>query len=282
MKSVIRSRSTRFDLAVPLVHSGSQKPLFLLCNDDGVHAPGIRVLAEAIAPLGEVVVVAPHVERSASSHAISIHSPLRVEQLSKNFYAVEGTPADCIMLACRRLLHRKPSWIISGINRGANLGIDTLYSGTVHAAMEGALHGYRAMAVSTHGRGMLKYDAAGQIVRMLLEREDLLAVDGRFTINVNVPNLDFSELKGIRVAGLGRRIYEDEMVEGIDPRGRPYYWIGAGGEMFEDIPDSDCCLVDQGYATVSVLKPSLLDERANDQLRQVLPDAFAGAFAKGT
>lgn len=258
----------------------SQKPLFLLCNDDGVHAPGIRVLAEAIAPLGDVVVVAPHVERSASSHAISIHSPLRVEQIARNIYAVEGTPADCIMLACRRLLHRKPSWIISGINRGGNLGIDTLYSGTVHAAMEGALHGYRAMAVSSHGRGNLRYDTAGQVVRMLLERQDLLAVGDRFTINVNVPNLPMEDLKGITVAGLGRRIYEDEMVEGIDPRGRPYYWIGAGGEMFEDIPDSDCYMVDQGFATVTVLKPSLLDERANDQLRRVLPDAFSGAFPR--
>ena len=258
----------------------TQKPLFLLCNDDGVHAPGIRVLAEAIAPLGDVVVVAPHVERSASSHAISIHSPLRVEQIARNIYAVEGTPADCIMLACRRLLHRKPSWIISGINRGGNLGIDTLYSGTVHAAMEGALHGYRAMAVSSHGRGNLRYETAGQVVRMLLERQDLLAVGDRFTINVNVPNLPMEDLKGITVAGLGRRIYEDEMVEGIDPRGRPYYWIGAGGEMFEDIPDSDCYLVDQGFATVTVLKPCLLDERANDQLRRVLPDAFSGAFPR--
>jgi 5'-nucleotidase len=115
---------------------------------------------------------------------------------------------------------------------------------------------------------------------MLLERQDLLAVGDRFTINVNVPNLPFDELKGIAVAGLGRRIYEDEMVEGIDPRGRPYYWIGAGGEMFEDIPDSDCYLVDQGYATVSVLRPSLLDERANDQLRAKLPDAFSEAFQK--
>lgn len=261
----------------------SGKPLFLLSNDDGVHAPGIRALADAVRALGEVVVVAPHVERSASSHAITIAQPLRVEHLHEGVYAVEGMPADCIMLACRKILSRRPNWIISGINRGGNLGVDTLYSGTVHAAMEGAMHGCRAMAVSCQGRSdkrnEFRYETAGKVVQLLLADDSWLRhVPPEAVINVNVPSLAFEDLKGIRIAGLGRRVYEDELVEGIDPRGRPYYWIGAGGEMFEDIPGSDCLLIDQGFVTVSILRPSLLDERSNRELEGVIPSLFASNF----
>ena len=255
------------------------RPLFLLTNDDGVHAPGIRALADAVKGMGEVTIVAPHVERSAASHAISIHQPLRVENIHDGVYAVEGMPADCVMLALRKLMKRRPNWILSGINRGGNTGVDTLYSGTVHAAMEGAMHGHRAMAISCHGRSNLRYDTAGKVVQTLLENQSWLShVPERSTVNVNVPSLPFEELKGIRIAGLGRRIYEDEIVEGIDPRGRPYYWIGAGGEMFEDIPESDCLLIDQGFVTVSILRPSLLDEKSNGALEGVVPTLFANKF----
>lgn len=258
--------------------SNAQRPLYLICNDDGVHASGLRALAAAVRELGEVVVVAPHVERSATSHAITIGQPLRVENLGDGVYAVEGTPADCVMLALRKILHRRPVWVLSGINRGANLGIDTLYSGTVHAAMEGSLHRVRGMAISALGRTSLRYDTAAKVVQTLLREQswaEQLPEDA--TININVPCLGYEELKGIRVAGLGRRIYDDEMVEGIDPRGRPYYWIGAGGEMFEDILESDCLLSDEGYVTASVLRPALLDEAANHRLKAMLPTNLLGA-----
>jgi len=252
------------------------RPLFLLSNDDGVHAPGIRALADTVRELGEVVVVAPHVEKSATSHAISIHQPLRVERFGAGTYAVEGTPADCVMLACRRLLTRKPQWVLSGINRGGNLGIDTLYSGTVHAAMEGALHGYRAMAISLQGKATeaLRYETAAKVVKILLQKRDLLDVAPGITVNVNVPNLAFGDIRGLAIAGMGRRLYDDQIVEGIDPRGRPYYWHGAGGEMFEDIPGSDCLLLDQGYVTVSMLRPSLLDDEANRRAEAKWPQLF--------
>jgi 5'-nucleotidase len=250
----------------------------LLSNDDGVHAPGIRALAEAVTPIADVVVVAPHVERSASSHAISISLPLRVEEIGPNFFAVEGTPADCIMLACRKLLRRKPNWVLSGVNRGANLGIDTIYSGTVGAAMEGTLHGIPSMAVSCFGRAkdILHYETAGKVVRLLLEQPEIqdIAKDG--LLNVNVPNLPWNRLRGIAVATLGRRIYEEEMQEGTDPRGRSYFWIGAGGEMFDNIPGSDCVLIDEGFVTVSVLRPSFLDESGNERLKQRLQGIFEG------
>ena len=258
-----------------------QKPLFLISNDDGVHAPGLRALAAAVKDLGDVVIVAPHVERSATSHAISIHLPLRMEQIEPKIYAVEGTPADCVMLAIRKLLHRKPTWVLSGINRGANLGVDTIYSGTVAAAMEGTLHNIPSIAVSTYGKAQdhLHYESAAKVVRMLLERPEVLGdVTRTSLVNVNVPNLPFEKLKGIAVTSLGRRIYEDEMQEGTDPRGRAYYWIGAGGEMFEDIPNSDCVMIDQGFVTMSVLRPSFLDEQGNALFETKLAGVFDQAF----
>lgn len=257
------------------------RPLFLVSNDDGVHGPGVRTLANAVRDLGDVVIVAPHVERSASSHAISIHLPLRIEQVEPNIYAVEGTPADCVMLAIRKLLRRKPNWVLSGINRGANLGVDTIYSGTVAAAMEGTLHNIPSIAVSTFGKARehLHYESAAKVVRMLLERPEILGdVTRSSLVNLNVPNLPFEKIKGIAVASLGRRIYEDEMQEGVDPRGRAYYWIGAGGEMFEDIPNSDCVMIDQGYVTASVLRPSFLDEHGNATLQSKLAGVFDQAF----
>jgi 5'-nucleotidase len=262
-----------------------QRPLFLISNDDGVHAPGVRALAASVKDLGDVVIVAPHVERSASSHAISIHLPLRIEQVEPNIYAVEGTPADCVLLAIRKLLRRKPSWVLSGINRGANLGVDTIYSGTVAAAMEGTLHGIPSIAVSCFGkeRETLHYGTAGQVVRMLLDRSDVMSEVTRDSLlNINVPNLPFEQLKGITVTTLGKRIYEESMQEGTDPRGRSYFWIGAGGEMFEDIPNSDCVMIDQGYVTASVLRPSFLNEQGNHVLGTKLAGVFDQRFtAKG-
>ncbi len=259
------------------------RPLFLITNDDGVHAPGVRMLANAVKDLGDVIIVAPHVERSASSHAISIHLPLRLEQVEPNIYAVEGTPADCVMLAIRKLLRRKPNWVLSGINRGANLGVDTIYSGTVAAAMEGTLHNIPSIAVSTFGKARehLHYESAAKVVRMLLEQPDVLGeVTRSALVNLNVPNLPFEKLKGISVTSMGRRIYEDEMQEGTDPRGRAYYWIGAGGEMFEDIPKSDCVMIDQGFVTASVLRPSFLDEQGNALLEAKLAGVFDHTFSR--
>jgi len=255
----------------------------LITNDDGVHAPGVRMLANAVKDLGDVIIVAPHVERSASSHAISIHLPLRLEQVEPNIYAVEGTPADCVMLAIRKLLRRKPNWVLSGINRGANLGVDTIYSGTVAAAMEGTLHNIPSIAVSTFGKARehLHYESAAKVVRMLLEQPDVLGeVTRSALVNLNVPNLPFEKLKGISVTSMGRRIYEDEMQEGTDPRGRAYYWIGAGGEMFEDIPKSDCVMIDQGFVTASVLRPSFLDEQGNALLEAKLAGVFDHTFSR--
>lgn len=247
-------------------------PLFLLSNDDGVHAPGLRVLAEEMKKHGEVYVAAPHVERSAFSHAITIAQPLRKEELRKGVFAVEGTPADSVMLALQQIIPRMPSWVISGINRGANLGTDTIYSGTVGAAMEGFISGCRSIAVSVEGYEPLNYETAARIVSMLIAKQDKLDVIAKQgVLNINVPNLPFDKIAGIEVATLGRRVYEQQMQMGMDPRGRPYFWIGGGGRTHEDLPGSDCVLVDQGFATISVLKPDLLHREATAQLKELLP-----------
>lgn len=247
----------------------SSRPLFLVSNDDGVHAPGLKALATMLRELGDVVIVAPHVERSAVSHAITIAQPLRLERIAENTYAVEGTPADCMMIAFWKVLKRRPDWVVSGINRGGNLGIDTLYSGTVGAAMEGALHGVRTIAVSCQGERPLKYETAAYVTRRLIENEAQWSevIKGR-VLNVNVPSIDISALKGLAFSRLGRRIYDQNLVEGVDPRGRPYFWIGGGGDSHMDIEGSDCNLFDEGYATASVLKPELFDETTTNALRQ--------------
>lgn len=260
----------------------SERPLFLLSNDDGIHAPGIHALYEAIKPLGNVVVVAPHVEQSATSQSITIAKPLRVEKLKENFYAIEGTPADCVLFGMNEILGRKPDWVLAGINRGANLGLDTLYSGTVGAALEGVLQGVRAMAVSSHGTSFdsLKYETAGRIARMLIENEAELVGSHEGLINLNVPSIDFSEVKGIKAATLGRRVYEEYFIKGYDPRGRDYYWLGGTDFKFTGAEDSDCVIIDQGYATVSFLRPSLLDEKVNEKLAEDVDRLMVNGFWK--
>jgi len=147
--------------------------------------------------------------------------------------------------------------------------------------MEGVMHGIPALAVSSFGkaRETLNYASAGRVVKELIKSQDMLAEFlSQGLLNINVPNLPFEQIKGLRVAGLGKRMYDEEMQEGTDPRGRPYYWIGAGGEMFADIENSDCSLLDQGYVTMSVLRPSLLDEQSNARLEKRISDRFEGLF----
>ncbi len=245
------------------------KPLILLCNDDGVHAPGIKALAMAVEPFADVVICAPHVERSGSGQALSLTTPLRVERIASNTYACEGTPTDCVMFGILNLLDRKPDWVLSGINRGSNIGQDTLYSGTVAAAMEGCLHGVPAMAVSFNKRDAFEltdYADAAKVVRVLFTHADLLAPARQGVLNVNIPDAPLASMRGFKVCTLGRRIYESQIVPSVDPRGRPYYWIGGGGSEFVDMPGSDCVLLDQNFVTLSVLQPDHVHPEANSAI----------------
>lgn len=257
------------------------KPFFLICNDDGVHAAGIRALAQAIEPFADYLIVAPHVERSGSGQGLSLTQPLRTERLSSNIYAVEGTPTDCVIFAMNKLVPRRPDYVLSGINRGSNIGQDTLYSGTVAAAMEGCIQGIPSVAFSLQGRKAFEigaYADAIKVVRLLLAHDELLAPAKGAVLNVNIPDVPLASMRGFAVTRLGRRIYDSAIAESIDPRGKPYYWIGGGGEDVEDIPGTDCKLLSEGYITLTVLSPDHVLQSANDALKARSEDKLSASL----
>ncbi|HEY6101200.1 MAG TPA: 5'/3'-nucleotidase SurE [Anaeromyxobacter sp.] len=210
----------------------------LLSNDDGVHAEGLRALAAAFEG-DEVWVVAPDREQSASSHAISLHRPLRMQEVAARRFAVDGTPTDAVYMGLNLVLRNaRPDVVVSGVNHGPNLGNDVLYSGTVAAAMEAALLGVNAIAVSLAGPPPHEFEDAARFAAALARRVVSAPAPAPLLLNVNVPP---GPVRGYRFVRLGRRTYGNEVVEKTDPRGRRYYWIGGeGGPVNEDIPGSDC------------------------------------------
>jgi len=228
------------------------RPLILCSNDDGIDAPGIRAAEEALADLGEVVVCAPDRERSAASHAISLDRPLRVTEVSPGRFAVSGTPVDCIYLAMLHVCPRPPALVVSGINRGYNMGSDVFYSGTVAAAVEGAIRGTPALAVSLDFRTALggRYGDAARFTHAVAHAILEQGLPPATVLNVNVPPGDLS---GYRFTCLGRRIYRDLVDVRKDPRGRHYYWIGGPDIGHGDVPGSDCDAVANGHASITPL-----------------------------
>jgi 5'-nucleotidase len=246
----------------------------LLSNDDGVHAAGLQALAAAFSDQDEVWVVAPDREQSASSHAISLHRPLRMVEVRPRWFAVDGTPTDAVYMGvCKVLRATPPDVVVSGINHGPNLGNDVHYSGTVAAAQEGALLGVPAAAISLAAPPPHDFAPAARfavaLVRELLRRP---RQDGPpLLVNVNVPP---GPVRGFCFARLGRRTYGNDVVEKTDPRGRTYYWIGGeGGARNEDIAGSDCNAVTEGLASVTPLQ---LDPTAGGVL-----DALRGLSVPG-
>jgi len=226
----------------------------LLSNDDGVHAPGLAALAAAF-PRDEVWVVAPDREQSAASHAISLHRPLRIVQVGERRFAVDGTPTDAVYLALNHVLRgRPPDVVVSGVNHGPNLGNDVLYSGTVAAAMEGALLGVTAIAVSLATRPAHDFGPAAAFAADLAHALLARPPERPVLLNVNVPA---GPVRGYRFTRLGVRTYGNEVVEKIDPRGRSYFWIG-GDASHQDIPLSDCnTVLDEGLVAVTPLRLDL-------------------------
>jgi 5'-nucleotidase len=239
----------------------------LVSNDDGVHAPGLRALVEALSALGEVTVMAPLTEQSATSHALTLHHPLRIKDLGDRTFGVEGTPTDCVLLAVREFLGARPDLVVSGVNHGPNMGEDVIYSGTVAAAMEGALLGIPSMAVSLASWKFREPAAAASIAaelaRVLLDANP----PSRFLVNVNVPPVPREEIRGIRVTRLGTRVYNDAIVKKIDPRGRDYYWIGGAAPTWEPGSDTDFAAVEEGYVSLTPLLLDITDARGFDYLR---------------
>ena len=227
-----------------------QQPLILVTNDDGVHAPGIKALAGALAALGEVHVVAPDREVSACAQSLTLKHPLRAEKIQEQVHSVDGTPADCVNLALVKLLPRRPDLVVSGINRGANLGEDVFYSGTVGGAREGTFFRVPSIAVSLAGRAESDFSHAAafsvKIARMVLEK----GLPERTLLNVNVPS---GTPVGAMITVQGRREHEGTILEGLDPRRRPYYWIEEGSDRWLTDETSDIHAIRQGYISITPL-----------------------------
>ncbi len=244
--------------------------IILVSNDDGVDSPGIKELARAMKRIkgARVVVVAPAGEQSATSHSLTLHRPLRIEKMANGFYAVDGTPTDAVTLAIHRVLRRKPDLIISGINRGANLGEDVHYSGTVAAALEGAIMGIPAIAVSVAGKDDFRYDVAGRFAKKLVVKVLKEQWPPGLLLNVNVPSLPADKIKGYEMTILGRHDYGDVIVDKLDPRGRPYYWIGSDPRTFADIPRSDCSAIMQKKISVTPIQLDMTDHKFLSELQK--------------
>lgn len=232
--------------------SGISPMKILVSNDDGVHAEGIRALSEALAACGEVIVVAPDRNRSGASHSLTLEVPLRVTRIAETgYHAVKGTPTDCVHLAVNELVRPEPDMVVAGINHGANLGDDVIYSGTVAAATEGRHLGFPSLAISLVGKTHFATAAhyAAQLVRGMMVHP--LPADQ--ILNVNVPDLPLDQIKGIRVTRLGNRHRAESVICSEDPRGQPIYWIGPPGSQQDAGEGTDFAAIEQGYVSITPL-----------------------------
>jgi 5'-nucleotidase len=231
------------------------RPLVLCSNDDGVHAPHLVALAARIEAFADVLVVAPERQRSAASHAITLHKPLRLHEVAPRRFSLSGTPVDCVYLGMLKLCDRKPAIVVSGVNDGYNLGSDVFYSGTVAAAVEGALRGAAGIALSLAPRSPepeQALDFAAAVVRAALEEP----APAGTVLNVNMPGQGSD---GYQWTTLGRREYADDVIERSDPHGRPYYWVGGGPSGHEHVPGTDCVAVARGWNSITPMHLDLTD-----------------------
>ncbi len=228
----------------------------LLSNDDGYFAPGLEHLAAAVASFAEIEVVAPERDHSGASNSLTLDRPLRIRQAANGFYYVNGTPTDCVHLAVTGLLKQMPDMVISGINNGANMGDDVVYSGTVAAATEGFLLGIPSIAVSLCVKEGDYFETAALVVRDLVKRH-LRSPAGAWLMNVNVPNVPFSSLKGFQITRLGRRHKAESMIPMESPRGGTVYWLGAAGAAADAGEGTDFHAVENHFVSITPLRTDL-------------------------
>jgi 5'-nucleotidase len=258
----------------------------LVSNDDGVDAPGIRVLAERLGEVADVTVVAPDRDRSGASNSLTLDAPLRVLPMANGYYRVAGTPTDCVHLALAGLLDDEPDMVVSGINNSANLGDDVIYSGTVSAAMEGRFLGLPAIAVSlvSHDHKGVHYDSAAKAVLLLMNRLLVDPLPADTILNVNVPDLPWADIQGFEVTRLGRRHRAAPCIAQTDPRGRPIWWIGPAGEADDAGPGTDFNAVRRGFVSVTPIHVDLTRFQALEKVSswmQPLSDEMSNAMAEG-
>ena len=226
----------------------------LVTNDDGIRSQGIIILAKTLQEVGDVVVIAPDREKSATAHSLTLHRPLRLEKFRNNCYAVDGTPADCVHLAVNGILSEGPQLVVSGINKGPNLGNDITYSGTVSAAFEGTLLGIPSFAISLASRSRFKFDTAARFAARVARYIMKKGLPGDTFLNINVPNLAEKDVKSHRITRQGRyHVHGNEAVEKLDPRGKKYYWIGGGTVVFDKRGETDYEAVSNGSISITPL-----------------------------
>ncbi|MCL9773433.1 5'/3'-nucleotidase SurE [Vibrio methylphosphonaticus] len=234
----------------------ASKPKILISNDDGVHAEGIRTLAKALQDIANVVIVAPDRNRSGASNSLTLEQPLRVNEIEKNVFSVQGTPTDCVHFALNELMcDEMPDLVLSGINHGANLGDDVLYSGTVAAAMEGHFLGVQSMAFSLVGRD--NFAAAARIAKQMVERHLAQSVPTNRLLNINIPDRSLIELDEMQVTRLGARHHAESMIKQKDPRGHDIYWLGPPGKEQDAGEGTDFFAIEHGKISVTPLQVDL-------------------------
>lgn len=240
----------------------------LISNDDGVYAPGLAVLADVVSEMAEISVVAPDRDRSGVSNSLTLNRPVRLTKMPNGFVSVDGTPTDCVHVAITGYLEQEPDMVIAGINSGANLGDDVLYSGTVAAATEGRFLGYPALAVSLAGEVHLHYQTAANVVRKLIQYLVEKPLPADTILNINVPDLPYEQLKGYQVTRLGERHRAKPAIKATDPRGRIIYWVGPAGEQQNVGPGTDFYALAQGYVSITPLQIDLTRYAALDALSE--------------
>lgn len=238
----------------------------LLSNDDGYFAPGIAALAEALKDLADITVVAPERDRSGASNSLTLDRPLSLRRATNGFYFVNGTPTDCVHLAVTGMLEDLPDMVVSGINHGANMGDDTIYSGTVAAATEGFLLGVPSIAISLVSKASVDFDAAARIARELVQRFQSNPIRKPMLLNVNVPEGRYEDLRGLQVTRLGKRHKAEPVVRDSTPRGETVYWIGPAGKAADAGEGTDFHAVAAGFASVTPLQ---IDLTHNGQIPEV-------------
>ncbi|RCU51874.1 5'/3'-nucleotidase SurE [Corallincola luteus] len=239
----------------------------LLSNDDGVYAPGLKALYLALSQIADVVTMAPDRNRSGASSSLTLEEPLRVQALENGFLSVRGTPTDCVHLAVNGLLEDEPDMVVAGINAGANLGDDTIYSGTVAAAIEGRFLGRPAIAISSVSRAPKYYDTAAKVAVSLVEQLLANPLPSDQLLNVNVPDMPYEQLRGVKVTRLGQRHRSEPVVRALDPGAREVFWIGPAGKGQDAGEGTDFHAVEQGYVSVTPLQIDLTAHHQREALQ---------------
>lgn len=240
----------------------------LVTNDDGVHAPGIKALHDAVRHLGRAVIVAPERDKSAVSHALTMNRPLHVRKLGEDAYTLDGTPTDCVTLGMNKILPKMPDLLVSGINPGPNLGDDISYSGTVSAAIEGTMYGIPSLAFSLAGEAPFDFETAAGVAWKLASMAMQFGLPANTLLNINIPQRPAGEIRGIRFTRQGRRIYKNAIQETYDPWGRKHYWIGGGTVQWTGGDDTDEQALQEGYISVTPIQLDLTNHEGRDYLRE--------------